>query len=209
MGRPAGRRNRDYAETRHALATRAAPHLLDDSGEPATLTSLASATGVSPTTLRHYFGDREGVYRAAMEAVRIESRRHLEAMQRPGEEPVATALPELLVTTVQVWRRFGLGRLFATGLALGLEHPERGGAFLSGMLEPFLQAMERRLEAHVARGDLPPIDVRMAAVQLLGPLVLVLLHQDSLQGAELRPLDVEDFARRHARLLLRGLSLPD
>jgi len=205
MARTAGSRNRDYEATRHGLALRLAPALLRDDGEPASFTDLAAAAGVSPTTLKHYFGDRAGVFAAAMEAVRIDSRQYVEAAMSAGGLAPQASLQALLRDTIEVWRRYGLGRLFATGLALGLENAQRGPAFLSGLLEPFLSAAEGRLAGHVERGELPELDVRPVALSLVAPVVLALLHQDNLGGSRTRPLDVHELAAAHARLVLAGL----
>lgn len=209
MGRPRGSRNRDYEQTRHALATQMGPHLLREGGEPATLSDLSAAAQVSPTTLKHYFTDRDGVFDAVMQAALVDSRAYLDAASDPGDpgdQSAEQALTGLLLGTVHAWRRYGLGRLFACSLALGLESSRRGPAFLDGLLEPFLQTAERALAVHVERDQLPHVDVRATALSLVSPVVLALLHQDNLGGAGTRRLDVEQFAVAHARLVLGGLS---
>lgn len=206
MGRPTGSRNRDYAQTRYALACAVGQHLLRPGGEPATFTDLAAAAGVSPTTLKHYFADRDGVFDAVMEVALTDSSRYLDDAAAPGGRTPEESLGGLVAGTVEAWRRFGLGRLFACSLAWGLEHQRRGPAFLEGVLEPFLQAAERLLAAHVERGELAPVDVRATALGLLAPVVLALLHQDSLGGHTTRRLDVEQFARQHLETVLHGIG---
>ena len=93
----------------------------------------------------------------------------------------------------------------ASSLALGLESEDRGPTFLTGLLEPVLEAAEQLLTAHVDAGDLPSCDVRAVALSLVSPVVLALLHQDDLGGAHTRHLDVEEYAAAHARLVLTGL----
>jgi AcrR family transcriptional regulator len=203
--RPVGSRNRDYEESRHALAFAVAVHLLRPDGEPATFKDLAAAAGVSAPTLRHYFGDHEGAYRAAMAAVLAESRPYLERLADAGAAPPEESLPALLRATATAWRVRGFGRVFAAGLVLGLERRGRGPAFLGGVLEPALDAAERVLAAHVERGELPAIDVRAAALGLVAPVVLALLHQDNLGGHATRALDVEAFIDTHAATMLAGL----
>ena len=206
MGRPAGSRNRDYAQTRTDLALRLSQHLLREGGEPATLADLAQAAGVSATTLKHYFTDRNGIFTAAMEAVRAEGAVHLELARQQGGRTPEQSLTELLLGTIAAWRRYGVGRLFASSLALSLGSEDRGPAFLSGMLEPILDAAEQLIRAHVADGELPTCDERAVALSLVSPVVLALLHQDNLGGACTRHLDVEQFAVAHARLILAGLT---
>jgi len=208
MGRRPGARNRDYAETRHALAASLSQHLLREDGTPATLVDLAEAAGVSTTTLKHYFGDRDGLYAAVLESVRADSAGFLAEGATAGGRPPQETLPALLLGTVLAWRRFGLGRVFAGGLALGLGSSRRGPSFVSELLEPFLQAVASLLAEHGRRGDLPAQDERQrraAALALVSPVVLALLHQDNLGGDGVRPLDVEALARGHAGLVLVGL----
>jgi len=208
MGRRPGARNRDYARTRHALAASLSPHLLRDDGTPATLVDLAGVAGVSTTTLKHYFGDRDGLYAAVTEAVRADSAGFLAEGATIGDRIPDESLPALLLGTVLAWRRFGLGRVFAGSLALGLGSPRLGPRFVSELLEPFLQATESLLGAHSDAGDLPQLGAerrRAVALGLVSPVVLALLHQDALGGDGVRPLDAETFARGHADLVLAGL----
>lgn len=208
MARPQGSKNRDHDETRHRLASSLAPHLLRADGEPATFKDLAAASGVSPATLKHYFGDRAGVVAAVAEAFAVEAQPHLAAMTEvPPGMAVATSLTEVLLGFQEAWRRHGAGRAFAGGIAVGLEHRDNGPVVVDRMLEPLLQAMERLLEVHVERGDLPPIPLREAALSVVAPVLLALLHQDSLGGATCRHLDVDDFTRTHVRWVVRGLEV--
>lgn len=208
MGRPPGSRNRDYDQTRQDLALRLSPRLLRDGGEPASFSDLAEAAGVSATTLKHYFNDRNGVFTAVMAAVRADGAAYIEQACQPAGRVPAESVPGLLLGTIAAWRRHGVGRLFASSLALGLESDRRGPAFLAGLLEPVLEGAEQLLAAHVADGELPACDVRAVALSLVSPVVLALLHQDNLGGASTRRLDVEDFAVAHARLILAGLTGP-
>lgn len=205
MGRRPGSRNRDYEQTRHALAARCAGALLRDDGEPAAVADLAATAGVSPTTLLHYFGDRHGLYEAAMDAVRDDSRVHLDLMADPRGQPPERTLTATLLGTVRTWRENDLGAVFSGSLARGIGSQQRGPAFLQGVLEPFVEALERLLTAHRDAGDLPDHDPRHIALALLSPVVVALLHQDALGGDTTRPLDVEAFARSHAGLVLAGL----
>ena len=64
------------------------------------------------------------------------------------------------------------------------------------------------LAEHAERGELPALSgerAREAALALVAPLLLALLHQDALDGRSVRPLDVERLARSHAELVLAGL----
>lgn len=208
MARPPGARNRDYEQSRLALLRSLSGSLLRPDGAPASLSDLAAAAGVRTTTLKHYFGDRDGVIAAVLETARDDAAGYLSAGATAGARGPERSLPDLLLGTVVAWQEHGLDRLFTGALALGLGSSARGPAFLQHLLEPFLQAVEALLAEHEHRGELPATDPdrrRAAALALLAPLVLALLHQDALGGTDVRPLDVRRLARAHADLVLHGL----
>ena len=208
MARPRGARNADYEQSRLALLRSLSTALLRPDGAPASLSDLAAAAGVSTTTLKHYFGDRDGVITAVLETARDDAAGYLSEGASAANRRPERSLPDLLLGTVIAWREHGLDRLFTGALAVGLGSPARGPAVLQHLLEPFLQAVEALLAEHEHRGELPATDAdgrRAAALALLAPLVLALLHQDALGGTDVRPLDVRRLARTHAALVLSGL----
>lgn len=95
------------------------------------------------------------------------------------------------------WRD-GLGAIHRLGMTYGLSTPDFGPTYLTSVLEPTLRTAEARLARHVADGRLPPLDLRAAALSLVAPVVMSLLHQDTFGGTVTRPLDVEAFVVLHA-----------
>lgn len=208
MGRPIGSKNPDYDRKRAALAEAAIPRLLADEGATS-LNDLADAVGVSVPTLKHYFGDRAGLVAAAWRRQAELARPHLATAATPSAADLATSLHDLLRELVRAWRAFGVGRVFTVGLASGVYDDSVGPAYLDGVLEPTLQAVEQRLRAHAEAGQLQlrPDDadgLRAAALVLLSPVVLALFHQDALGGASCRALDVEAFVRWHVDAFVRA-----
>lgn len=197
MSRPAGARNPDFAERRRRLTEAVAARMVEPGGPEASLRELAEAAGVSVPTLRHYFGDRDGAVAAAMEVIGARGGPWLVLTADPGEGDARASLTTFLTLFVVGWRRFGVGRLHAASLAAGLLRGPLGAAYLGEVLEPVQQAVEARIGALMARGDLASGDVRLAALQLLAPVILALLHQDALDGARCRPLDVDAFVAGH------------
>lgn len=208
MGRPIGSRSPDYETKRAALAEAAAARLLADGGATS-LNELAAATGSSVTTLKHYFGDRPGVVAAALRRQGELARLHVEAVARPSSRDLTRSLTTMLSELAEAWRRFGVGRVLTVGLTLGAYQAGVGPAYLEGLLEPTLQAVERRLQAHARAGALvmDPEDgegLRAAALVLLSPVLLALIHQDALGGERCRALDVEGLVRSHVTGFVRG-----
>lgn len=203
MGRPAGRINRDHPDKRHELATRLRGAMLG-LGPGASVRELAEASGVSLGNLRHYFGDREGVFRAVAEVLEGDGRPYVEASMLPGEGTAEEVLGRYLHGLAVAWTRFGVGRIHAVTLAEGLGDKARGVAYVQHVLEPTLRSAEGLLAALVADGRLPPLDLRAGALALVGPVVLALLHQEELGGAGCRPLLVPLFIDTQLTAWLRG-----
>lgn len=208
MGRPIGSKNAEYARRRAALLDAAMPRLLADQGATS-FNEIAAAVGVSVPTLRHYFADRPGLIAAALRHQQSRGAPHLARVAAPSSADLGTSLAQFLGELALAWRTFGVGRLFAGGLAMGLRDTAAGPAYLDGILEPTLVAVEARLRAHAEVGALrvAPDDaagLRAAALSLLAPVVLALLHQDALGGAACRALDVPTYVQVHVDGFVRA-----
>lgn len=208
MGRPPGSKHPDYERKRAALAEAALPRLLADAGETS-LNELAEAIGVSVSTLKHYFGDRAGLVAAAWRQQAELAQPHLLRAATPSADDLETSLRDLLRELLAAWRLFGVGRVFTVGLAAGVRDAAVGPAYLDGVLEPTLQAVERRLRRHAELGQLrvradDGDGLRAAALVLLSPVVLALFHQDALGGASCRALDVAAFVEFHLAGFIRA-----
>lgn len=204
MARPPGARNADHDHTRAALARAAAGALLDPAGQPRSLNALAAAVGVAVPTLKHYFGDHDGVVDAALAQARADGERHLASQRHPGGLRLPDSVDVYCAAVEGGWQ-VGVGALFTAGLSLGLGHAARGPAAVNHLLEPTLQALEARLGVHADRGELRAgADLRMASLALLSPLLMALLHQGPLGGAGCRPLDVGAFSAAHRAAWLAG-----
>ena len=204
MGRPRGSHNAGYEETRAQLARALLGRLLEPDGATVSFREMAAAAGVSASTLRHYFGDRAGTLKAVLEEARRGARPFIEAAADADHGPVGPSLKWLLESLWEAWTRFRVGEVHTLGVAAGLRDEVLGPAYVDEVLEPTLQATEARLARHVGTGELGPCDVRHAALELVAPLVLALLHQESLFGARCRPLDVGAFLDDHLARFLRA-----
>jgi AcrR family transcriptional regulator len=203
MSRTKGSRNADYDATRERLLSRVRRRLLDEGGASASFRELAESAEVSVPTLRHYFATREELLTEAMVAMHRDGLPYLHVTATGELGPLETSLRWLLRALAEGWKR-GVGQIHAFGLTAGMNHAQLGPAYLNEILEPTLQAAEARLARHVARGDLPRCDLRLAALELLGPVVLALLHQLPLGGTRCRPLDVDALMEEHLQRWLRA-----
>ncbi len=197
MGRRPGQRNANFEEKRRLYAQRALQAWLEE-GAGSSLRELARACDTSVTNLKHYFGDRDGLFDAIMSEARSQGRPFMDAAGRPEGAAVHEVLSGFLRRVTLAWRQFGVGRIFELSLGEGLAAPSRGRACVDHILEPTLDSGERLIAALIAREDLPPMDVRAASLALLSPLVLGLLNHDAPHGSQCRPRALAALVARHA-----------
>lgn len=206
MSRPAGRRSHDYEEKRTALAQAVVPLLL--TGERPSLRDLAAAAGVQVNTLRHYFGDREGLVIAAIAQVGASGAPWIAATRALGQQEPATALGVWLGWLRLGWLN-GLNNIHRMGLQEGLGVERAGQAYLNSVLEPTLHVLEELIADWMARGQLLQGDPRIAGLGLLAPVLVALLHQHDLGGQRCRPLPMEAFLTEHLQSWLRAWTKRD
>ena len=116
------------------------------------------------------------------------------------KQAVAIFLGEL----VDAWTPEGLAGVLGAGLLEGLSDNAVGPAYVEHILEPTLQTAEGLLESFMQRGQLREGPARDAALLLIAPILLALLHQHELGGARCRPLDVRALVDRHVQAFLRA-----
>ncbi len=203
MARPLGAHNQDYEQKRQELLERLGPRLVSGSGERASFREMAAFAKVSVPTLRHYFGDRPGVIVAYLEWRGTLGAPYL-AQVATTEEPFAASIRSFLAYTAAGLDRARVIELHIVGLTEGLTNPELGPVYLQSILEPTLAAAEARLRLHIERGEMRESDVRGAALMLLSPMILALLHQRDLGGERVRCLDIDAFVDSHAGVFIRA-----
>ena len=206
MARPAGARNAQFEERRTALIAKARDRLALQSGEPPSSRELALAAGVSVATLRHYFGSREALIKAVFAHYLREGQRHLQRTRALDvtDEDFQTSIKDFLQRVVRGWTVGFVGSLHRIGLAEGLRQPATALDYLQDVLEPTLQALEARLAFSVERGEIIECDTRHAALMLLSPLLLALLHQHDLGGTRCRPLALPALIDEHVKVFARA-----
>lgn len=204
MARTHGARGSEYDAKRASLIAAMQARLVARDLPPPSLRELAAAAGVTMPTLRHYFGRRDDVIIAILDAIGQAGAVHLAeaaASDLPFAESITAALRHVLAGLHQ-----GLNDVHMLGLREGMGQTRLGPAYLDAILEPSLQAIETRLAAHQARGEMRRTDPRHAALALLAPLVLAGLHQAELGGDKTRPLDLDALVADHAAAFVRGYA---
>ncbi len=205
MGRRAGSKNLDHDRTRVEIVSRLTDQILSSRRTNLSFRELAETAGVAPSTLRHYFADREAVLLGVLERVHDLGLRYVAEGATADHGAAPESLRWFLGFLVEGWSR-GVGRAHELGLTEGIGEASLGPAYLRMLLEPTLHAAEARIALHMARGEIGPCDVRVAAVELLAPVVVVLLHQRALGGAAVRHLEIGPFLDEHVGRFLRAFA---
>ncbi|MEL6349963.1 MAG: hypothetical protein AAFV53_43075 [Myxococcota bacterium] len=203
MARTKGSRNTNYEARRAELAARALPAFLKTGGHPASFRSLARDIGVDASTLRHYFGDYDGLFQAAFQHLEQGSRVFREPFNTFAKLPPEQGLRDALMSVLTGWKN-GMDHLFNVALIGGLGNKVRGPAVVEYLLEPSLSAFDDLLSAYAEQGVFHVRDPRASSLMALTPLYFLLLHQHGLSGEARYPSDIEDYLDQHIHLILRA-----
>jgi hypothetical protein len=132
--------------------------------------------------------------------------RHLDRARTPETVQInlEDSLRAFLSRVVVGWTQGFVSDLHRIGLAEGLRNARTALDYLNDVLEPTLQALEARLEGHAARGEIVGCQPRHAALMLLSPLLLALLHQHDLGGTRCRPLSIDALIDEHVKVFVRA-----
>ncbi len=202
MARARGSRNADFAQAR-ADVLQNILHSVASSPHKASFAELAAVSGVSRATLRHYFATREDLLEALLDHMAILGEQAAERFPDDPALPLEPALSAELNRLVFAWR-VGVGALFVAGLLWGLGHERLGPAYVRAMMEPLLQRTEAQLLSRLAGSGMDAETARHAALALVSPILVALLHQESLYGTDCRPLDMAVFLQRHLDRFFKG-----
>lgn len=211
MSRPKGARDADYDAKRTGLLRRITARMMRRETARPSFRQLAEAGDVSVPTLRHYFGDRPALIGAILENYLETGRRGLDAVAEPtgGLETSIRDYCAALLAAMRAPREVKLGDVFAVSIAEGLLDADIGPATLRHIIDPSVEVLRKRLDAHVARGDMIETDTRAAALFLISPLLLAILHQDHLGGQETSPVDLPKAFDSICAAFLRAYAAPD
>lgn len=210
MPRAKGVKNADYETKRRELLDRMLPRFARLDVERPSLRQLAAAAEVTAPTLQHYFGDRTGVVAALLEEYRCRGETRLEMVSK-ANGAFAQSMRDFalsLVSGMQAQGHVRLGDVMAASLCEGLADPQVSQLALNHMIDPAVDALVVRLEEHAARGEIIDADLRSAALMLLSPLLLAVLHQDQMRGSQSRRIELSGLAEQVSAAFVRAYAAP-
>jgi AcrR family transcriptional regulator len=192
MARPKGSRDAGYADRRASLLRRLADRLARFDGARPSLSQLAVAAGVTIPTLKYYFGGRDAVVDAVLLDCRRRGEPFMQAAAAAPDGGLRASVQDFLIGFSGGLMRAPVGDVMAFALVEGLLSRSLGPRVAAEVLDPAADALEARLSAHVARGEMTAsVDLRHAALMLLSPVIVAALHQKHLCGSAGRPLDMD------------------
>lgn len=207
--RPEGSKNEDYEKKRNSLLAKLFEKLVQEEfREFPSLRNSAKLLTVSVPTLQHYFEDREGLMSALLVFIKEKGDPYLQRLSIP-EGKGKTSIYKLLEFIKEGFERGHVGTFHQFGLIQGLGEDELGPGYLNQLFEPFLQAVEKRIGIQQERKELAPGDPRLAALFLISPLLLALLHQTKLGGDKVRPLALDQYLKDHADVFWKAYGLSE
>ena len=154
-------------------------------------------------TLRHYFGDREGIVEAAFAEWRRRGEQWLPIAATPSGM-LEKSLSDYLAMLVASFRHFGFEKIVAVGFIEGLLDARQGPIFLRDALDPMIDALSVRIARHQETGEVRAGNPRFMAVSLAAPVILLCQHQFQLHGATHSPTDIDSFVEAHLAGFLRA-----
>lgn len=194
MARPRGTRDAAYEQKRSVLLQRVATRLGRMNDTRPSLRQLAAAAEVTVPTLRHYFGGRD----QTVEAVLAHYRTLGEPFMREAREPhgeFEESIRHFVTALAGGMARGRLGDIFAMGFVEGLLNDRLGPVCLSELVDPTVDALTARLEAHQRLGQMKAGSARHAALMLISPILVGWHHQEQMFGRQSRPLDLDAFVQ--------------
>lgn len=172
---------------------------------PVSLRQFAIKAGVSEPTLRHYFSDRQGVVIAIIGFFADGARGWLERSAEPGRS-VEEAVRGYADLAMEGADSDIFAQAHAFALVESIHDPVVARAYLDLVVEPSLQAIEHRLAPSLDPDNENPARVRHGAISLYAPILIAVVHQRLLRGAEARPLDMGAFFSDLMELFSHGLK---
>ena len=209
MPRTKGAANKDSAQRKLKILTRIWAYMRQRKNKPLSWREMATAGEVGIATLSHHFGKRDDVVKAILQAKKIEGEEALRILAEPTGDfalSINQALKHLLTGLLD----YDVGDLVSLGLLEGINNEAIGPTFVEEGLEPIIQSAMQRLESHQLRGEMrSDVDLRIAAISLVSPLLIAYLHQTNLGGRETHPMELGAIADQVCDTFVRAYSAKD
>lgn len=190
-----GKRERNKAQNRAEILTAARQVFSELGYGAASIRDIIRRTRLAAGTFYNYFPDKESIFRTLIE----DSARQLRARVR-GARDRATTLEEFVGGAYRAYFAFVADDRMAFEMLR-----RNDGAMRALLQEPTLMAsvdeLREDLDAAVARGDLPPVDLDYLAGAMSG-----VAFEVAVRMVDRQPVDVDGATDFATRLFLGGIA---
>jgi AcrR family transcriptional regulator len=187
-----GRRPGD-SRTREAILAAAAERFADQGFRDTTMRSVATAAGVDPALVHHFFGSKEGLFAAAMDFP-IDPSQVVAGLVEPGVDGLGERVVRTLLTI--------FAELGETNPMIGLIRSAAAHPPAARMLREFLgRAVLDRVAAAVGT-DRPQLRAELSASQILG----ILVAREVIALPSLAAADPETLVRAYGPVIQHFLT---
>ncbi|WP_300378025.1 hypothetical protein [Henriciella sp.] len=204
MARPAGVRNQDFEVKRRVLLQKLTDYALQDGVELPSFRQLAIAAETSEPTLRHYFSNRSGVVVAIMEYLHDISGYMRDGLSKP-DNSIREGLESYHEKLMDFMRNSRLIVAHAFGIRESMSDAAAREAYLKYLLMPSADALTEKL-AHTEGGPENHDTAHAAAMMLMSSSLMMILHQELLDGKKHMPIDVDWYLSLVRNWLRDGLE---
>lgn len=208
MARPAGVRNQDYDEKRQALVSAAADYVLREDVQTPSFRELATATGASEPTLRHYFKSRTGL---VTDVIRHfdELSAPIRAYVRKDFDTFEEAMQDYQAYAARVSQDPALVRAHIFGLRESFLDADVFKAYIRHLVDPGTDALAERM-LNSPGGPADHTLARVAASQIFSNVLFMACRKHLLGSTDPHPPDIGQNLQLMTNWLLYGmLDNPD
>jgi AcrR family transcriptional regulator len=171
----------------------------------AKLDDIAARAGVSKGAVYLYFETKEDVFRAVVEQAIAPNIGAVKAMAAAHPGPLADLLRGVTGHVARVVATQPLGGVLKMVVGEARNFPEIARVWYDELVSQALGAMAAAISAAMDRGEVKPGDPRAYALQLIAPLLVAVLHQETFVPVGAEPFDLPALLNQHIETLLNGM----
>ena len=171
----------------------------------ARLEEIARRAGVSKGTLYLYFKDKEELFRAVVRDTIAPNIDAIKATVTATDAPFAEVVRQFLPRFAQITSQVPVGPVAKMVIGESRNFPELAKVWHDEVVSEAIGMIAGMIARAQERGEVRAGDPRLHAFTLMGPMVLGVLWQETLQPAGGAPIDIGALASQHAETVLAGL----